>query len=80
MIPFICMVSDGGTEIFKVSASTAPFNTFSGVGATCFAIDLAKHFCAPPHIQSLDSLLELADIWDGIFVFELDLEATAKLI
>jgi hypothetical protein len=34
----------------------------------------------PPVVQSFDSLFEFADIWDGIFAFAIDIEASAKLV
>jgi len=80
MISFGRVMTNGSTEIFQISACAALFSAFLGVGATCLAVDVAEHFCAPPLVQSLDPFLELADSGDGIFTFAVDSETMAKLV
>src|SRR5713226_7759799 len=80
MISFGRVMTNSSTEILQVSACAALFSAFLGVGATCLAVDVAEHFCAPPRVQSLDPFLELADSGDCIFVFAVDIETMAKLI
>ena len=71
------MMTNSRSKIFKVSTRTSFFAAFLCVGATCFPIYLAKHFGAPPSVQSLDALLELSDRGTAVFVFATDVEAIA---
>ncbi|WP_245471382.1 hypothetical protein [Bradyrhizobium genosp. SA-3] len=80
MKSFGCMVTNGGSEILEVSPSASRFAALLGVRATCLPIDLAKHFCPPPLVQSFDALLELADLGNRIFAFAIKVETTAKLV
>jgi hypothetical protein len=80
MISFSRVMTNGSTKIFKVSASAAPFAALLSVGATRLAVHFTKHLCAPPRVQSLYALLELADSGNGIFVFAIDIESIAQPI
>ncbi len=77
MISFGRVMANRSAEILKISASSALPAAFLGIGATCFAVDVAEHLCAPPLIQSLYPFLELADSGNGFIAFAIDIEATA---
>src|SRR5258708_2994251 len=77
MISFGSVMTNRGAKILKVSASSAFLAALLGIGATCFAVDVAEHFRAPPVIQSLYPLLKLADGRNGLIAFAINVETTS---
>jgi hypothetical protein len=80
MISFDCVVTDRSAEIFKVSARPSFLTALLGIRATSFSIELAQHFCAPPVVQTLNSLLEFTNVGDGIFALIIHVETLAQLV
>jgi hypothetical protein len=80
MICFSRVMTNRSSEILKISAGSALLAVHLGIGATRFAVDVAKHFRAPPVIQSLYPLLELAASGNGLVAFAVDIESAAQLV
>jgi hypothetical protein len=67
-------------QVFQISPCAAPIAALLPVRAAFLAVDLAKRLCAPPVVQSLDPLLELADGRYCILVRAIYTEAIAEFL
>lgn len=72
-------MTNGRAQIFQVSPGTTSVASFLPIGATRLSVHLAKDFCTPPGVQSLDTPLKFPYAGDGVFAFAIDFEAIAKI-